>query len=577
MGVPGVFQLVSGPIARNIVNLNDHEKLRIAVDVSSWLCQACFGHGDLLAEERALSRYGQVMMDTQQPQQPPVFLFITSTVQHVLRRLQILRRKHTVLVVLDGKTPPAKARQVQHRRDQRQAHVQLREAPPQIGEDVEARFKANKRAGAGPVLYSQVLESLRLALREQEIPFVVAPYEADGQLVWLRQRGWVDLIVTEDSDLLAYEGASPVLYKVADSLKQGDVPSGKLILESDWVFHPQLAEFTPTMLCVLMVACGSDYAAKLKGIGPKTAIDVLQTAMRSKEPWLGIVIEELWQRAYDRDGWDRQDFEDRFLEAIVAYQHPVVYDPVRQATRYLGDDKPDPHLARYRPYRKAFQRRREISGPLLSPDVATLVAEGWISAKTEEPYQRDGLPPAVAAVLDKRESGAKRSTITEGESRSTRQRCEEKEDGGPEPEQMHPESPEAPSSPPVALERGTVNDSHAGTTGSPTAGTTTASVVEGSDAMVDEGGKENTARQTTPTRNGESGNAVAVKDETTMPSRTPPPHGNSDPLEGLLALATATTSPTNTATSKAQAVDLTLDSSSDDESHEELFQTQAQA
>lgn len=36
------------------------------------------------------------------------------------------------------------------------------------------------------------------------VTFVVAPYEADAQMAYLARSGQVQLVVTEDSDLLAY-------------------------------------------------------------------------------------------------------------------------------------------------------------------------------------------------------------------------------------------------------------------------------------------------------------------------------------------------------------------------------------
>lgn len=41
-------------------------------------------------------------------------------------------------------------------------------------------------------------------LKVHGVQFVVAPYEADAQMAYLARKGDVQLIVTEDSDLLAY-------------------------------------------------------------------------------------------------------------------------------------------------------------------------------------------------------------------------------------------------------------------------------------------------------------------------------------------------------------------------------------
>lgn len=47
------------------------------------------------------------------------------------------------------------------------------------------------------------------ALKQAGIEYIVAPYEADAQLAYLSISGYVDAVITEDSDLLAY-GATRV-------------------------------------------------------------------------------------------------------------------------------------------------------------------------------------------------------------------------------------------------------------------------------------------------------------------------------------------------------------------------------
>ncbi len=45
------------------------------------------------------------------------------------------------------------------------------------------------------------------------VKFVVAPYEADAQLAYLFLSKKIDLVITEDSDLLAY-GVTRVFFKM---------------------------------------------------------------------------------------------------------------------------------------------------------------------------------------------------------------------------------------------------------------------------------------------------------------------------------------------------------------------------
>jgi exonuclease-1 len=49
-------------------------------------------------------------------------------------------------------------------------------------------------------------------LKVRQILYVVAPYEADAQLAYLAQNGFVDGVISEDSDCLVFQ-CGIVLYK----------------------------------------------------------------------------------------------------------------------------------------------------------------------------------------------------------------------------------------------------------------------------------------------------------------------------------------------------------------------------
>ena len=42
------------------------------------------------------------------------------------------------------------------------------------------------------------------ACHDMKVECIVAPYEADSQLAYLSMQGLVDLVITEDSDLLVF-------------------------------------------------------------------------------------------------------------------------------------------------------------------------------------------------------------------------------------------------------------------------------------------------------------------------------------------------------------------------------------
>ena len=73
--------------------------------------------------------------------------------------------------------------------------------------------KAAQKMIEGFDVTPQIANKLLQALRNRNIECIVAPYEADAQLAYLSRTNYVDVIITEDSDLLAF-GAKKILYKL---------------------------------------------------------------------------------------------------------------------------------------------------------------------------------------------------------------------------------------------------------------------------------------------------------------------------------------------------------------------------
>lgn len=342
--------------------------LRLGIDVSSWIYNAAHGFGEMLGDERHLTNYGRAALyDEQQQQQQDdpegalsslnpseekIQEYVEKCTKYVLSRMQLLRdmTKADILVVLDGASPPIKTREVERRRELRREQERLRDQPVDPNESPtksnERRTKAFRRAGAGRY-HTRIVDQLLKGLRQAQIAFVVAPYEADSELAYLADTGYIDLVVTEDSDLVAH-GAKAILYKSVAEISNNN-PRGKLLKFSDigaiqgenW----NLADFTPVMMTILFVAVGCDYCDKLKGVGLLTASRVIREAFCSPvNPFyygrfgspskLSKVFEQLYVRCYldstTLTPQFKREYEERFLAAIFMYRHPIVYDPIQE-------------------------------------------------------------------------------------------------------------------------------------------------------------------------------------------------------------------------------------------------------
>lgn len=117
---------------------------------------------------------------------------------------------------------------------------------------------------------AEIAKPILTTLGQRNIPFIVAPYEADAQLAYLSRANIIDAVLTEDSDLLAF-GAKCVLFKTdfksltVDELKLDDIPKN-------------CAKFKGWSHCRFVAACilaGCDYLPNLPGVGLATAISML--------------------------------------------------------------------------------------------------------------------------------------------------------------------------------------------------------------------------------------------------------------------------------------------------------------
>lgn len=435
MGIPGFLGRVLETAGRQCdlrdyaegITTASHRKrpLRLGLDVSSWIYTAAYGYGDMLGDERHLSNYGRASLLEEnasvEPSDDILKAYIETCTKDVLTRLESLREttQADLLVVLDGTSPPIKNREVRRRRAVRQEQEVLREQPVdplQSPSDInQIRTKANRRAGAGRY-HNRIVTTLLTALRETKQPFLVAPYEADSQLAYMSDMGYIDLVVTEDSDLVAH-GTKAILFKL-----RMNPPTGKLLKFSDLGAGEQwsLSNFTPVMITILFVAVGCDYCDKLKGVGIVTASRSIRdiflsgstTKLKSK---LSQVFDDLYTSCYlDETTLTKEfkkEYEDQFMAAIFMYRHPVVYDPLQErnvlVSRCRSDDSPlyiDSELMDHEPYvalSQDFDKIQEIVGRLRTKEEAMIWAQGFAERMTSVTVERpieESLPVVVTEV-----------------------------------------------------------------------------------------------------------------------------------------------------------------------------------
>ncbi|KAF7717025.1 Uncharacterized protein PECH_003160 [Penicillium ucsense] len=165
-------------------------------------------------------------------------------------------------LVFDGDNLPSKAGTEHDRHQRRQESKALGLELQRKGRLPEAYQEFQKAVDVTPYMARQLIEELK----QMNVQYVVAPYEADAQLVYLEQKGVIDGIISEDSDLLVF-GAKRLLSKLDQhgeciEINRADFTACREVSLVGW----SDADFR--RMCILS---GCDYLANIPKIGLKTA------------------------------------------------------------------------------------------------------------------------------------------------------------------------------------------------------------------------------------------------------------------------------------------------------------------
>lgn len=173
----------------------------------------------------------------------------------------------TPYLVFDGDYLPSKAATEASREARREASKKAGEELLRAGKPSKAYQEFQKAIDVTPEMARLLIEELK----KNNIPFVVAPYEADSQLVYLERHGMIGGIVSEDSDLLVF-GAKRLLTKL-DQHGQCIEISRKDFCA---VREISLTQWTDVEFRHMAILSGCDYLDGINGVGLKTAYRLIR-------------------------------------------------------------------------------------------------------------------------------------------------------------------------------------------------------------------------------------------------------------------------------------------------------------
>ncbi|KAG5371887.1 Exodeoxyribonuclease 1 [Yarrowia sp. C11] len=316
MGVSGLLPLLK-PI-QNTTHISEFKGQRLAVDGFAWLHKAAFGS----AEELALNK------PTDRPQ------------QWVMRKIEFLKRCGVdVLLVFDGGALPSKRGTDEKRHALREQAQKEALALLSRGRRTEALNLFQKATRITQEMVHQLTEMLKA----QRVPFVVAPYEADAQLVYLEKAGYVTGIISEDSDLMVY-GAQMLVTKLDPTGTCVTVDGARISSCTELELG---SEVSLEYLRYLAILAGCDYCDGVPNVGLKRAARYIR---RWQTP-------EAIIKALRMDGYNSSsDFLEKFHAANYTFLYQRVYCPEARRLVHLSepedelDEKVDFHIGAELPH-----------------------------------------------------------------------------------------------------------------------------------------------------------------------------------------------------------------------------------
>jgi exonuclease-1 len=262
----------------------------------------------------------------------------------------------TPYLVFDGDYLPSKAKTEESRSKRREESKRIGLELLRAGKPSQAYLELQKAIDVTPEMARHLIEELKKA----QVPYVVAPYEADAQMVYLERQGLISGIVSEDSDLLVF-GAKRLLTKLDQhgqciEINRRDFCAVREISLTNW---------TDSEFRHMAIFSGCDYLDSVNNIGLKTAYRLIR---RHKTP--ERVIKML---RFEGKHQIPETYLEDFKQAELTFLYQRVFCPNKQDIVFLTEPQPSDDV----------EKMPFIGGPV-ETELARAIAVGDVNPITRE-------------------------------------------------------------------------------------------------------------------------------------------------------------------------------------------------
>lgn len=239
-------------------------------------------------------------------------------VEFCMHRVRMLQHYGVIpFLVFDGDYLPSKAATEDDRDKRREKSKALGMELLTAGKVSQANIEFAKAVDVTPEMARMFIDELKKA----GVQYLVAPYEADAQMVYLERKGIISAILSEDSDLLVF-GAKCLLTKLDQygnciEINQADFCACREINLAGW----SEKEFRQ-----MAILSGCDYLASITNMGLKTAYRMIR-----KYKTVERVLQML---QFDGKYHVPKDYLDKFYQAELTFMHQRVFCPIAEKLVY---------------------------------------------------------------------------------------------------------------------------------------------------------------------------------------------------------------------------------------------------
>lgn len=289
MGITGLLPILKNTLEKK--HISEFRNKRIGIDGFPWLYQIL----NSVAEE---------------------LYYNISTTKHMImfeKRLKSLLAHSVVpVVIFDGDCLKPKEKTNQERTFKKERYRKEVEGYIAKKNHTKARELMKRCIGVS----KEIVHDITKILIKNNVEYIISPYEADAQLYYLEKIGYIDCIMTEDSDLIPY-GCSNILFKFDGAFV--DLYNVKCLEKSkDKVFMEYIQD-----ICILS---GCDYVDSIPGIGIHTAYKLILKTQNLIEIIKQISLKKKIPENYLED----------YRKAKITFRCQIVYDPITKNRRYLN-------------------------------------------------------------------------------------------------------------------------------------------------------------------------------------------------------------------------------------------------